>query len=314
MLVGGTTVTPTTKTLSSATSITNGKQYTLTLSGVSNTGSLSLVIAANTLTDGAGNKNTQTSISTGITMEKPMAYIYNETRGTNNYCVTGDESTCQATNCYKNKTAGSCPVGTIIDYKVNNTETVRFHVIEDKGSTMTMQSQKNTVTKEMWYTEYDNTKGPLTVLPTLESATSGWTNVNNQTYTMGTTVFKNNAYTGCRFIDESQSYSCSKNIYKLSSRTAKSRMITIQEALAVGCTGNDRECPKWMYNYLKSSTVFDGTIDEGEDSGYWTMNAPYSEEEYFQTYAFTIFTRGGFMNSFPNYDTNAARAVVVISK
>ena len=94
---------------------------------------------------------------------------------------------------------------------MNDTKVVNFHVVEDKGTTMTMQTQKNLkydqkyetqwVSKEDyieagglesdWGNVFNNTnKGPLTLLKTVESLTSSWTNVNNQTYALGTTIFK----------------------------------------------------------------------------------------------------------------------------
>ena len=64
--VGSTTVTPSTKTLSAATTVTNGKQYTLTLGGVKGEARISIVISANTLKDGSGNMSAATTISTGV--------------------------------------------------------------------------------------------------------------------------------------------------------------------------------------------------------------------------------------------------------
>ena len=75
---------------------------------------------------------------------------------------------------------------------------------------MTLQQRENTVYNTAWYSSSnDSSKGPTTILPALESATSGWTNINNQTYTMGTTTFKTNAYTGCT------SSGCTTNTYTL---------------------------------------------------------------------------------------------------
>ena len=111
-------------------------------------------------------------------------YTYNAST-----CVTGEESTCVKTTCYKSTTSGSCPAGTIIKYKVNDTDIVTFHVMYDNGSTLTMQSQKNTINNTMWISAADyatentdgtscrstscNDEGPMTVLITLERATRG---------------------------------------------------------------------------------------------------------------------------------------------
>ena len=122
------------------------------------------------------------------------AYTYNSS-----ICVTGEEDTCVETDCYKTKTIDSCPAGTIIKYNVNDTETKYFHVLHDDGETITLQQRENTVYNKAWYADSDdNTKGPLTILPVLEEATSGWSNVFEQTYIMGTTIFNGtDAYTGC---------------------------------------------------------------------------------------------------------------------
>jgi hypothetical protein len=239
-------------------------------------------------------------------------YTYNSST-----CVTGDESTCVKTTCYKTKISGSCPAGTIIDYKVNDNTIVRFHVMYDSGSTMTMQSQKNTVYSTAWYaSSASNTSGPTTILPALESVTAGWSNVNNQTYTMGTTSFKTNAYTGC-----SSYSSCTTNTYTLASRTAKARMITVQEAAALGCTTKSKSCPNWMNNYLYDSTSYGGTVNDNitlngayGNYGYWTMSAE-SSSSYYAWYVFYTGYVSYYNGTFSTASTSfGARAVVVVSK
>ena len=242
------------------------------------------------------------------------AYTYDESS-----CVTGLESTCVETTCYKTKSANACPAGTIIKYKVNDQEVQTFHVMYDDASTITMQAQKNTIYNTAWITALDysgsttfgNGKGPLTILRALESATAGWSNVNDQTYTAGTTTFKTNAYTGC-----SADNTCSANTYTLASRTAKSRMITLQEATALGCTY--LSCPKWMYNYLSSSTSNGGTVNDtshGPNStsndGYWTMSA-----ESYYTYVAWVVTPYGldYYPGFCDSTRHGARAVIEIFK
>lgn len=252
------------------------------------------------------------------------AYTYNSST-----CVTGEEETCVKTECYKNKTAGSCPAGTIIKYKVNDTDIVTFHVMYDEGNTMTMQSQKNTINNTMWINEADYTtentddtscsyyacsdEGPMTVLVALERATNSWTNVNNQTYTMGETVFKTNAYTGC-----DDDLSCTTNFYTLPSRTAKARMITVQEAYHLGCTNTDKSCPKWMYNYLALSTSYGGTVNDSSTDpetgsgshAYWSMSAYTSTTDW----AYLVNTSGCTGKNRAYITTVGARAVIEINK
>ena len=241
------------------------------------------------------------------------AYTYNSSS-----CITGEEETCVKTTCYKSTTAGSCPAGTIIKYKVNDSTTKYFHVLHDDGKTMTLQQRENTVRNKPWYSSSaDNSKGPTTILSALESETSGWTNVNNQTYTMGTTTFKTNAYTGC-----SSYNSCTTNTYTLGQRTGKVRMITVQEAAALGCTKSNQSCPNWMNNYLNDSTSYGGTVDDGvpyspDNRGYWTMSADSSSTNS----AWNVNYNGNVSNynvysdySNSSYAINGARAVVVVSK
>ena len=235
------------------------------------------------------------------------AYTYNSST-----CITGEESSCQKTECYNNKTKGSCPNGTIIKYKVTDTVAKYFHVIHDDGETMTMQQRENTIYNRGWYSSQDTTKGPLTVLPELEKATKDWTNVNLQTYTMGTTNFNGtNAYTGCSANDSTGIITCSRNVYTLGARTARARMITVQETVSLGCKRRSKSCPNYMNNYLYKSTENGGTVNDDRDSsGYWTMGARSSSQNVF------IMEYDGSVNYSAN-PTNpyyGGRAVVVVSK
>ena len=249
------------------------------------------------------------------------AYSYSTDYSTK--CISGEESTCKKTECYKTKTANSCKAGDIIKYKVNDTDIVTFHVMFDNGSTLTMQSQKNTIYNTQWINKSDyleaggseadfgtdgnSNKGPLTVLSALENATKGWSNVNDQIYTMGTTVFKTNKYTGC------SDTSCTTNLYTLPERTAKSRMITHQEAASLGCGISAWTCPQWMYNYLDST--YGGNRDVNAGTDYWTMSA----STVFEMVTWTIVKYGKLnenttMTHYEVDDFLGARAVVIVSK
>ena len=239
------------------------------------------------------------------------AYTYNPGGTTEldaTKCITGDEETCQKTECYKDKTANTCSAGTIIKYMVNDTTMKYFYVLHDDGETMTLQQRENIVYNTAWYLDAnDSTKGPSTILPTLEDKTKDWTNVNDQTYTMGTTNFNNtNAFTGC------SDTACTANSYTLTERVAKARMVTLQEAMTLGCTATEKTCPIWMSNYLKSSTAYGGTNDDTtveKNSGYWTMS---SSTDGTRSY---IIAYGGNIGAWNTTDTDfAARAVVVINK
>ena len=249
-------------------------------------------------------------------------YTYNSST-----CVTGEETTCVKSTCHKSTTAGSCKAGDIVKYKVNDTDIVTFHVMYDNGTTMTMQSQKNIINNTMWISPSDyatyNTdgtscssescsdEGPMTALVALERVTKTWTNVNDQTYTMGTTSFTTNAFTGCNSYD-----SCTTNTYTLASKTTKARMITLQEASSFGCTTSNKSCPNWMNNYLYNSisyggTVSDNSIDPSSGSvnyGYWTMSARPAGD------AWRVIANG-LVIYIGTFDVGmGARAVVVINK
>ena len=72
-------------------------------------------------------------------------------------------------------------------------------------------------------------------------------------------------YGSCSSTPSSTTYysiKCSSNTYTMSSRTAKARMITMQEARNAGCSSDSMSCPKWMYNYLYNSTSYNGTKND----------------------------------------------------
>ncbi len=242
-------------------------------------------------------------------------YQYNQNRESSTFCVTGEEETCQSL-----APQATYREGTIIKYQVNDSEEKYFHVISDNGDTLMLQQRENTVYSTAWYADAnDNTKGPLTVLEALENATSGWSNVLDQTYTMGTTIFKDNAFTGCSYDLTTNKFTCAVNTYTLESSTAKSRMISVQEAHNLGCLAYDNgvtngTCPVWMYNYLINSTSNGGTVDEAgeneDNNGYLTMNA----NSNVSTHAWGI--RGyGVMSTYHTGNTKiGGRAVVMINK
>ncbi len=223
---------------------------------------------------------------------------YDQTSGSNTFCVTGEESTCIELDAPSTYTPG-----TIVKYKVNDTKELYFYVVSDNGDTLTLQQRENTVNATAWREGGNSTKeGPITLLPSLENATKGWSNVLDQTYILGTTVFKDNPYTECTTYN-----TCTTNAYTMEKRTAKARLITLQEAVSLGCTTVNKSCPVWMYNYLKGSITNGGTND-GTDYTYWTSTAIKSD------YAWRIYYYARVGKDGTSDILGGARAVVVIEK
>lgn len=229
-------------------------------------------------------------------------------------CLTGEEATCVEIK----KTPKTYDTGTIVKYKVNQEEEKYFHVMFDEGDTLILQQRENTIYATKWYDagQDDNSKGPLTVLPALESATANWTNVKDQTYTMGSTTFKDNAFTGCSYDSTTKKITCEANKYTLESRKGKARMITAQETGKLGCKYTiNQSCPNWMNNYLYNSTSNGGTVNQtggeyGFNYGYWTMSA-YSSSS---SQAIYVNGAGDVLAGEAIAWTIGARAVVVINK
>lgn len=238
------------------------------------------------------------------------AYTYNQVAGSSNYCITGEEATCEATTCYTNKNVGSCLPGTIIKYAVNDKNSYYFYVIHDDGETMTLQQRENTVYNTAWNDENNNMLGPSKILQKLEDVTSNWSNVTTQTYTMGTTMFgATESQTGCA----SPSVCLEVTRYTLADKNAKARMITVQEAQLLGCTETAQSCPVWMYNYLQESPFNQDTYTENgaiSNAGYWTMQA--DTKGINRTWR--IIQTGKAISYNANDISCGARAVIVIAK
>jgi hypothetical protein len=196
------------------------------------------------------------------------AYEYNDTvkSGKAGYCIAGTEDTCVETKCYKdNNYANSCEAGTIIKYQVNNDEIYYFNVLHDDGGAMTLQSV-DAITQSAWNSAQTNKQGPISALTAITEATKDWTNVNDLTYTLGETVFlkyPNNSDNANPYTDCNYSYgTCTINSYNLSSNltsNVKARMLSVQEALDVGCKFNIKSCPNWLNN--------------NDYENYWTLNS-----------------------------------------
>ena len=255
-------------------------------------------------------------------------------------CINGEEKTCVKTDCYKK--GKTCTQGTVIKYYVKENEYHYFYVLRDDGTKITMQQRENTIRNIPWHAgANDNSKGPDTILPQLEAATSTWVNVNVLNYEPGVTTLYENANTGCTYTASTTSdykIRCDKNTYTssvLGTRKARARMITALEASSTGClvwkdgatdsrvippsinAYNQGSCPDWMHNYLWQSTSYGGsynndTLNESgiKDYAYWTLSTN-SDTTTFVRYV----SREGDLGS-DNTTTSSigARAVVEITK
>ncbi len=217
-------------------------------------------------------------------------YTYNDVEGSDNYCVSGDEATCQYSKCYKEESEGSCPAGTIVKYKVNSTTTKDFHVLFDRGNVLVMQTRTAVLNMIKWNENNVNSEGPITILAALENATENWNNVHDLTYTLGgASLTGDTMYTGCN-----NNLKCETNTYTLSERTAKARLLTLQEATSFGCGWSNNSCPKYL-------TPASGS--------YWTSSSYSSNEKD----AFLVYS-SGFVSRIGSAQQSGTFAVVEISK
>ena len=251
-------------------------------------------------------------------------YKYDENSSSNDFCLGGAESTCKEIT-----KPNTYPVGTIVKYEVANGVEKYFNVLYDKGDKLIMQQRENTVYNTPWYSgSADNTKGPTTILPALETATNGWTNVNNQTYTAGVTEFGTGdfktANTACTYtygatVNASQ---CNGKTYPDFTKTnVKARMITAQEAGEMGCKiykidgSANMSCKKFMNNYIFESTSYGGTVEDDyhtadHNHGYWTASSILS----YSSYTMTVNRVGRVGYNYTSDQGFGARAVIEINK
>ena len=264
------------------------------------------------------------SASTAANTHIKNVYKYDENSSSATFCLGGAESSCEEVTNLTNTT--SYDVGTVVKYEVSDGVYKYFNVLYDNGSTLTLQQRENTIYSTPWYLAANqNNQGPTTVLPALESATESWSYVNSQTYKLGTTEFGSETYktanTGAPWA-EGGFVIPNTNTYTLASRTAKARMITVQEAYEMGCKryasngSSNMSCKKFMNNYLYESTTYGGTVVDdyhtGSDHnyGYWTASAVSSDA----TAAFFV-NRTGTAHNYNTSDAYyGARAVVVVQK
>ena len=248
--------------------------------------------------------------STIINPNIKAVYTYNEET-----CQTGNETTCNYSTCLLDNT---CVAGTIVDFQVDNNTTnntnkndvtsgiMRFHVLTDNTTTLTMQSQRNVVRGVAWNTEKtDNIYGPTTILNYLETATNDWINVNTLNYSIGdndTTL----GYSKCSTINN-----CNETSYELSKSNTKSRLITLFELTNIGnCSETNGQCAKWLINYLYRNLTYNNIYfyNVRGNGSYLTMNT------IGENAAKIVGCNNKIVNININNTDTGARAVVEINK
>ena len=193
------------------------------------------------------------------------AYKYSKATATK--CTTGNESTCVVTYCYTSSASGSCEPGTIIKYKVNDSEIKTFNVISDKGDTIDMQSL-DVIVDAIW-SYSTNANGPVHSMSLLNGSTKNWTNVNDQNYIMGS--YGTSSTCGSY-------HACYSNAYSLTVK-GKARMITVQEAATLGCTQQYGSCPEW----LDSDVMWTMNTFENSSTEVWAVCGHF---QYLQQYRY----------------------------
>ena len=142
VLVDGETATSVTKTLSSATSITNGVQYTLTLTTLQQSskqsgksylewsGNTVIRIAAGTMTDTNGNSSKQQDFSIGLVdFIKPVIEKVSSTKGTNNETIVFDVN-----DKYISTKLSAANITTLINGEVADVKTTITSISDIKGT------------------------------------------------------------------------------------------------------------------------------------------------------------------------------------
>ena len=146
-------------------------------------------------------------------------------------CITNANETCSL---------DAIKAGITVQVKVNEKEEAKtFYVVKDDATTntLTLIMDKNVDEETVaWISDEDygceedicstNEKGPITALNYLERNTSSWTNIPSKTYTL---------------IDD-------QGKYEIERINTKVRMLTLTEALSLGCVENEPACPSWINN------------------------------------------------------------------
>ena len=202
-----------------------------------------------------------------------------------------------------------------MDVKVNAKQTYGFYVINNHHETIDLIMEKNLVDKETFYNKNnDNRYGPQTILKTLATVTSEWTNIPiiiDYIYDgVGRDYTGKKGDYGYLALDIKNSVMTLK-LNKDYGRdlvikpTTKARLLTIEESYNLGCTRELGSCPAFLYQNLS------GLNTNQEPFGYWLLSVnganPLS--------AWNITYSGDTALNNVNYGTiNGIRPVITIPK
>lgn len=190
------------------------------------------------------------------------AYTYNEDTKSSSYCMTGEESTCKPTDCYKMSKiikGGSCKAGDIILYRVNDSSIVKFHNIkfESGSATFEMISHDNIVDSTKWSNSSELSDGAILAREALRLKTQSWTNViSSGGYSTGIETNAIDRFGIPSFVSDS---------------SARTSMVTVRDLISLGCEAYLADsCPKWMTQ--SKFWTSDWYLGSGAVSGAWAID------------------------------------------
>jgi len=160
--------------------------------------------------------------------------------------------------------------GILVNVKVNDREDYDFYVIDDTGEELTLMMSENLGDRVSWYHAYDNSYGPIVALENLKERTSGWSNITPYSYTL---------------VNDDDGYGGSYGYTEVTGDVVtdvRARMLTYTEAVNLGCTESNFDCPVWVYDNMNDTP------------GYWLSTA-HSEKSII---AWLMFNDGNLVSYF----------------
>ena len=191
-------------------------------------------------------------------------------------------------------------IGDKYTYDVNDTDTFNFYVLSIEGDKVNLILDRNicndgTVNyasinnycRYKWYSENNNTYGPVTAMQELYAGTKGWDNVpamelNYTDEANGTATDK--GYTSF-IISNGVGTITGKSTTNVttvgtSSEPLKARLPKYSEVNGAGCAGNVGSCPVWLVENMKYWNVLNDKYSMNNNSeayqsieGYWLLSS-----------------------------------------